>query len=405
MSKHLFDPSYELKDPLFIEARAMVKEHWETKGFPHSKRILNLCAFECAAQAKFMKDVRGEGKSADVFEGAKHWAPRADSLTENVVGSDIATFTTQIIMTIVQLYEKQQIEQLVTFRNMNGPTAYLQTQTAEYADAGTFYAAGTEISGNLDPDYSNSPGECVVSRKIDWTNSLRSVTAVTKRLSAKYSEVANLDASSQFGVDLHSKLSGLISTQLGREIQQQHIEEMIANAGLSGSWDANPTGLYSGLDPKVYAETLWSEAFRNLDVQARQAIDVRRGFNKLAGSPAEVNRLIRLDDFRATNATGFNKPASAQGDGGAERFTDVQGAVRGGIPLLEFDFMPANTLMAVVKDDERPSQLHMPFQAIRNLGTFLDPETACYTIGTMTRYATDTPIPNGIGIITITPEA
>lgn len=404
MSKNLYDPSVTLSDKNFLEARAVVEGHWKKTGFQYSQRTLNLCAFEVAQQAQFMERTRNEGKTKSVFEGIEHWAPTVDSLTENVVGSDIATFTQQIIMTIVQLYEKLQIEQLVTFRNMNGPTAYLQTQTAEYADAGAFYEAGTEISGNLDPDYSNSPGECVVSRKIDFSNSLRSVTAVTKRLSAKYSEIARLDAESQFGIDLPSKLAGLISTQLSREIQQQHIEEMIANAGLSASWNATPTGLYSGLDPAVYAATLWSGAWRNLDVQARQAIDVRRGFNRLAGSPVEVNRLISLDTFRATQDTGFNKPADMQGNGGVTRFNNVQGSSRDGMPLLEFDFMPANTLLGVVKDDERPSQLHMPYQAIRGLGTFLDPETACYTIGTMTRYATDTPIANGLGVITITPE-
>ena len=58
-----------------------------------------------------------------------------------------------------------------------------------------------------------------------------------------------------------------------------------------------------------------------------------------------------------------------------------------------------------MKDDARPVQLHAPYVNLQDLGMFLDPETGCYTIGVKTRYATDTTIANGLGVVNITPES
>lgn len=409
MIKSVFDPRMTPSggDARFAQIRQELASAYEASNVKLPAHVLNSLAAQMVTNEKYAAGVARSGAvGRTAFEGAHLWAPKVSNALENVTTANVANFTTQIIATIPMIFEALHIDNLVTTRPMTaGPRAYVQTQSFTYANAGTLYEAGTDLDANLDPDYADSPGECEVSNKIDWSNSLRTITAVTKRLSAKWSGNAAEDAAAMFGVGLPSELRQIIAFQIAREIQQHHLSEMVANAGQSASWVATPAGTYASLDPKVWKETLWSQALTDIQVDMRNSVDVAKGFNRIAGRPTEIGRLMKLDTFRAPGAA-FNASAGSAHSVDLVRyqsFVDSMGTAD--MRVYEYENLAENTLLCVLKDDARPVQLHAPYVNLQDLGMFLDPETSCYTIGVKTRYATDTTIANGLGVVNITPES
>jgi len=411
---HAFDPRVTpgADNARFHEIRGMLAAAHEARGaktpLPHS--VLNRLAMEMVVNEGHTQNViRSGAVGVSAFEGAQMWAPQVArglvTANETVTTSAIATMVNQIIATIPMIFEALEIDNLVTTRPSTGPRAFVQTQGFTYTDAGSLYEAGADLDSNLDPDYSDSPGECQVSRKIGWSNALRTITTVTKRLSAKWSGNAQEDAANVFGVGLPAELRQIIAFEVAREIRQQHLAEMVANAGQSASWNATPGGAYASLDPKVWKETLWSEALTDIQVDMRKSTDIRKGFNRIAARPDEIGRLIKLDTFRAPVAS-FTATPGVGNDVDLVRYQQfVEGMGATDLRVFEYETLAENTILCVLKDDARPVQLHVPYVALQDLGTFLDPETGCYTIGIKTRYGTDTLLPNGLGVVNITPEA
>ena len=406
----VFDPRVTpgAGDARFHEIRESVIAGYKARGLEKAlpASALNRIAMEMLVNERHTSKVARSGAvGKTAFEGAHLWAPSVANAMETVTTASIATMVNQIIATIPMIFEALQIDNLVTTRPSTGPRAFVQTTSFTYTDAGSLYEAGADLDANLDPDYADSPGECQVSKKIGWSNALRTINTVTKRLSAKWSGNAAEDAANVFNVGLPSELRQIIAFEIAREIRQQHLAEMVANAGQTASWNATPAGVYATLDPAIWKRTLWSEALTDIAVDMRKSVDIRKGFNRIAARPDEIGRLIKLDTFRAPVAS-FSAAPGVGNDVDLVRFQrDVEGMGSTDLRVYEYETLAENTILCVLKDDARPVQLHVPYVALQDLGTFLDPETGCTTIGVKTRYGTDTLLPNGLGVVNITPEA
>ena len=386
----------------------------QAKGWSVARR--NAFAFESAKAIKDLKAQKAAGvlhtknKGLMAFVESVRQAPDfAHLATEANTSADFQVLSSQILTTYADLMERFHISDLVSIFSMTAPRAYIERQTFRYADDAVGYDAGSRISPNVDPDYADSPGECQVANKVKMTNSLETLDAVAKRLAADWSVIAEQDAAAMFSINLRGGLRQAMVDLILRAYQQDYLLQMINGAGHGTTWLEAPQGAYTSFLPEHWANTLYSQALVDINVAMRQDADVRAGVNVLAGNASEIARFARMREYRLDAPAGNFNTVSSQTSNDTLKSADarIDTALNGnGQPMLtEFDYMPANRLLAVRKDDSRPAFIHAPlsYAAETDLGEFTDPETGCRRIGLMSRAGSKLALPNAIGLITITP--
>lgn len=342
-----------------------------------------------------------------IVEGAKsRMSPKQLAAREQVVAADIATFTTQIVDTVVDSYEQDILFDITTMRVMNGPTAFVLTETETQLDAADsgFYEAGSNLADGIDPDYLDCPAECATGKRVGYENALTTITAVCKRGWSDASLTAQQDAVSQFNLDLMARLQSILQREIRREWQAEAIALMIANAGAGNvTWVADaPAGApWTSLDPKVWKETLflvaWMEAaaniFGNADNREREP-------NFAVGDVRTMRRFGEMKSFSIDSALPGLAPQRP------EEFSNLFGTLK--TSDASFYRLPlgiaANTLLVGLKRDDKPGQLQLPFVDMFAIEEWTDPETACTKIGAQSRHGQHTSRPGYFSVINITPE-
>ncbi len=334
------------------------------------------------------------------------YAKESMSAAEQVVAADIATFTTQIVDTVLDAYEQTILFDVVTMRVMQGPTACVLTETETQLDASNsgFYEAGSNLADGIDPDYSDCPSECETGKRVGYENALTTITAVCKRLWSDASLTAQQDAMSQFNIPLIDRLRSIAIKQIRREWQAEAIALMIANAGAGNvTWVADPPAgsAYVDLDPKRWKETLFSVAwvnaaaniFTNADNREREPnfgiVDVRTG-----------RRFSELQEFSVATAMPGLTPFDPVAGTGIFGNINSTGATIYRLPLG----MPANQVLVGLKRDDKPGQMQLPFVDMHLIQEWTDPETACTKVGVQSRHGQHTSRPGYFSVINITPE-
>lgn len=377
----------------------------------------NAFAFEAA---KFVRDaktahlsgrLRGQHAITGMLTEAARVSPDAAmrklALEANTT-ADFQILSSQILVTFADLWERFHIADLVSLYSLNAPRGYIEKQVLRYADAATGYEAGDPIAPNVDPDYADSPGECQVANAVKLTNSLTPLDAITKRLTADWSIKAEQDSAAMFQINLPARLRQGMVDVITRAWQQEILLAMIAGAGQAVTWQEAPQGAYVNFLPNHWNNTLYSVALVALDTDMRQDAEVRRGANVVAGNSVEIARFARLREYRMDAPAG-SFPNLPQGTGNDQLLTadaNVDTAFRAAGKLFtEFEYMPANRLLVVSKDDSRPAMIHAPlsYAAETDLGTLTHPSTGCREIGIMSRAANHLALPNAIGLVTIVP--
>ena len=331
---------------------------------------------------------------------------RRQGVSEQVVTADIATFTTQIVDTVLDAYESNILMDITTMRVMTGPTAFVLTETETQMDASDsgFYEAGSNLADGIDPDYLDCPTECSTGKRVGYENALTTITADCKRGWSNASLAAQQDALSQFNIDLLDRLEDILDREIMREWQAEAIALMIANAGAGNvTWTADPPAgsAFVDLDPKVWKETLFSVAWVTAAANIYGSADNReRNPNFGVGDVRTMRRLQECKSFAIDSA--FGDPHSF----GVEEFPNFFGTAVGvGARLYRMPLgIAANTLLVGLKRDDKPGQLQLPYVDSFAMERWIDPETACSKVGMQSRHGRHTSRPGYFSVITITPE-
>lgn len=338
---------------------------------------------EKARRGDFHSVFRLQPELRHVWEGRRNLL-----LAETTTSGDIATFTQQVLAFVMPVFERIVIDQLVHMRAMQGPTAFVHSLDFQVGTAGGAYAQGTSFSGNLDINYSDCPTECTDANEVDLVLTSTTITAVCKRLMAKWCLPAGQDYASQHGRSLPDDVRGMIQLQMARERQGEVLNTLVAGAGYSGTWSSTiPVGsVYNTLDPKAYEATLY-DALIDADNEIFKSADSYRGANWIAGDPDSLTRLSKLKKFTIT--TRDNVARSGAGTGDIDEFGGFFGTANMRYALWKFPFMTSNTILMGVKSDA-PQELgfvHAEYVPLFDLGIFLDPGTGEYKTGMQSRYA------------------
>ncbi len=384
---------------------ATLEEKWGSyiKAANPSKRRLVAAAME--RQFQYINEAVRRGNAGAMYRTNDRTIFQ-NNLNENIVPGDIATFTQQSLAMVDMVFEKIVIDQLVHLQTMDGPTAFVHHMAYKQGDAG-LYAAGTNFNSGLDPDYADCPAEsssssCVDGKEVDFALTATTVTSQCKRLRAKYTVQAEQDLQSQYGRGLADQLREFMATELRREIQGEVIDQLIANASTTVTWNSTPAvgSVFESLDPKVYANTLF-DAIQDADNGIFKSADGFRGANWIAGDPNAMVRLEKLNSF-SIKMDGADRVSGIEGD--LDSYSNKFGVANHKYALWKMRFMPTDTLLLGVKS-ENPQEIghiHATYVPVADLGTFRDPASACVDIGVMTRYGNSTIRPGLYATVDIT---
>lgn len=342
-------------------------------------------------QFMFMEAVTRSGQFKQNFRienNLEHLWYTKRQLAETTNSGDIATFTQQVIAFLLPVFERIMIDNLIHMRAMQGPTAYVHTLDYLIGTAGGAYAAGESFQGRLDIDYSDCPTECNDANEVDLTLTSTTVTAVCKRLMAKWCLPAQQDYRSQHSRSIGDDVRGMMQLEMMREKQGEVLQELVAGAGYSATWSSTiPVGsVYNTLDPRAYARTLY-DAVLDANNGIFTSNDGYRAANWMAGDPDTLTRLEKLKEFTFTARD--NVPRSAAGTGTIDEYGAFFGVANNRYNVWKFPFMTANTLLLGVKSDEPQALgfLHCEYIPLFDLGIWLDPASGEYRTGMQTRYA------------------
>ncbi|HXX13946.1 MAG TPA: hypothetical protein VEJ47_03495 [Candidatus Eremiobacteraceae bacterium] len=155
-----------------------------------------------------------------------------------------------------------------------------------------------DLPANFIEGYSDSQGEDTQVAELNLNISDITVTAMTKKLSAKWSLESEQDLFAYHGLSAENELMSALSDEIAREIDRYIIGQLFSFAGAGTvTWHSTvPTsGVYSTIDPKIYNRTLYNSITdaNNLIVKQRY-----RNATWLVASADDCARLEKLDEFR-----------------------------------------------------------------------------------------------------------
>ena len=313
-------------------------------------------------------------------------AETARKLREQTTTADIATWTTQQLAWITDVFADFIAPELFTTITMTGPTAFVNRQSLKRADASENYAAGSALVDGLDPSYSECPTACERANGIDMEITQDLVEAVCRRLSGKYCVPAQWHASSQYGVNIAEVLLQGIGIEIRRAIQAEMLSTLQANAAGTTTWNETPpAGYFATANPAEWRRELWRVA-KTQNREVLKAAEGRRAVNLLIG---DVDAIGHLEDAELT-CFRDNQPADVNFGRGDEvtEFYGVTKAERWRVYRF-LEGMPASTILVLNRDDSDPTAIYGPWIPFTNLGVLADPETADVKLGGITLYGLD----------------
>ena len=387
-------------------AQTNLVEKWGDyiKAKAPAKRKLIANAFE--RQYQYIAENARRGNIGNLYRTNDRSIFGSNTLNENIVPGDIATFTQQSLAMVDMVFEQIVIDQLVDVRTMDGPTAFVHHMAYKQGDAGV-YSAGTDFNSGLDPDYADCAAEtssssCTNAKEVDFELTATTVTAECKRLRAKYTTQAEQDMSSQYGESLGDRLRSFMALELRREMQGEVIDQLIANADTTITWSSTPAvgSIYESLDPKIYQETLF-DAIQSADNGIFKSTDGFRSANWIAGDPDGLLYLEQLRSF-SLRTNGLDRSESIRGD--VDSYSNKFGEANHKYDVFKMRFMPANTILLGVKSDnpQEIGHIHATYIPVTDLGTFRDPASACVDVAVMSRYGNSTVRPGLFAVVNIT---
>jgi len=233
-----------------------------------------------------------------------------------------------------------------------------------------------------------------------------SVTAVTKKLKAKWTPELQQDINAYHNLDAEVELTGILSEQIALEIDQEILEDLIkgARAG-TYYWSRKPGKFVNRETGATTNQTLYpdftctvSEWYETLletvnDVSAQiHRKTLRGGANFVVTSPEVANILEFTAGFRADTTADENR-----GTAGAVKV----GAISKKLDIYVDPYFPRNVLLVGRKGNSflESGYVYAPYVPLQVTPTIFDPESFVPRKGVMTRYGKKMVRPDMYGLV------
>jgi hypothetical protein len=245
-------------------------------------------------QKRIICEVLLDNQAEDLYRRTK-----MSPLFEDVVTtSNVLAFTTFAFPLVRRIFPRLIANDLVSVQPMSQPTGKIFYFDINYAAAGSPpVAPRVDLPANFKVNYAQA-AEAAAVPQLSLSIESVDVSAVTKKLSAKWSMESEQDLFAYHGLNAENELMTALGDEIAREIDRTIINALFVFAGAGNvTWHSTVpiSGPYSTLDPKLYGRTLYDAI-----VDANKLIfDKRyRNANWIVVGSATATRMEKLDEFR-----------------------------------------------------------------------------------------------------------
>ena len=263
-----------------------------------------------------------------------------------------------------------------------------------------------EALGNNDACAPDNSGSAIA--EIDIKVDSIAITAMTKKLRAKWTPELQQDISAYHNLDAEVELTSILSETIALEIDQEILEDLIKGAKAStyywsrrpGKFVARESGLttnttlfpdFTGTVSEWY-ETLL-ETVNDVSAQIHRKT-LRGGANFIVTSPEVANLLEFTNGFRASTTADENRGTA--------------GAVKTGTISKKWDiyvdpYFPRNLILVGRKGGSflESGYVYAPYVPLQTTPTIFDPENFTPRKGVMTRYGKKMVRPDMYGLVVV----
>ena len=263
-------------------------------------------------------------------------------------------------------------------------------------------ALGTVAGGGDDCGTANTSSAIA---EIDIKVDSVSITAMTKKLRAKWTPELQQDINAYHNLDAEVELTSILSEAIALEIDQEILEDLIKDAAAGTYyWSRRPGrfvdratgavtagGTFTGTVSEWY-ETLL-ETVNDVSAQIHRKT-LRGGANFIVTSPEVANVLEFTNGFRASTTADENRGTA--------------GAVKTGTISKKWDvyvdpYFPRNLLLVGRKGSGflESGYVYAPYVPLQTTPTIFDPENFTPRKGVMTRYGKKMVRPDMYGLVVV----
>ena len=264
-------------------------------------------------------------------------------------------------------------------------------------------ALGT-VAGGGDACGTANSGSAIA--EIDIKVDSVSITAMTKKLRAKWTPELQQDINAYHNLDAEVELTSILSEAIALEIDQEILEDLIKGATASTfHWSRRPGVFVDKITgaalaaPPTFTGTVseWYETLLETvnDVSAQiHRKTLRGGANFIVTSPEVANLLEFTNGFRADTTADENRGTA--------------GAVKTGTISKKWDvyvdpYFPRNLLLVGRKGSGflESGYVYAPYVPLQTTPTIFDPENFTPRKGVMTRYGKHMVRPDMYGLVVV----
>ena len=284
----------------------------------------------------------------------------------------------------------------------NGNRAVAFPIVDDFVAGGALGSVVGDPTWGLEPEGASTQAIPEIDIKVDSI----SVTAITKKLRAKWSPEVAQDINAYHDVDAEVELTSILSETIALEIDQEILEDLIKGATAGTFYWSRKPGKFVRRDTGVsVAGTLFpdftgtvSEWYETLletvnDVSAQiHRKTLRGGANFMVVSPEVANILEFTSGFRADVTADADR-----GQAGAVRV----GQISKKLDVYVDPYFPRNVLLVGRKGGSflESGYVYAPYVPLQTTPTIFDPETFAPRKGVMTRYAKKMVRPDMYGLV------
>jgi hypothetical protein len=260
-----------------------------------------------------------------------------------------------------------------------------------------------EALGNNNPCADDNSGSAIA--EIDIKVDSVSITAMTKKLRAKWTPELQQDINAYHNLDAEVELTSILSEAIALEIDQEILEDLIKGATASTFYWSRRPGRFVNRDTGAVAAggsftgtvSEWYETLLETvnDVSAQiHRKTLRGGANFIVTSPEVANILEFTNGFRADTTADENRGTA--------------GAVKTGSISKKWDvyvdpYFPRNLLLVGRKGSGflESGYVYAPYVPLQTTPTIFDPENFTPRKGVMTRYGKHMVRPDMYGLVVV----
>ena len=224
-----------------------------------------------------------------------------NSLTEETVSTQIATFTT-FALPLVRRVMRNLVcinSGLVSVQPMRTPTADIfyakRKYTSTYAPDGI--TAGDDVADIPGAYQYAQSSEKGTIREMDLEIVSKTVSAISMKLQSSFTEETIQNLAAYHNLSFEGEIKSLFADEIQCETDRYILQAMLAGAAYNINWaNLAPAGDVTTADKKAYFETLYSTAMMAASMRILTYMHIPAGWAIM--SPTVLQYLMRCETFR-----------------------------------------------------------------------------------------------------------